>query len=71
MRKKLFTNYKSLEAYLRGVASRDFFITCTKGNAVVIVISINNQLVVRTNKIGRWAWLSQQEVTEMIAFINQ
>ena len=50
---------------------KEFFITCTKGNTLEIVICRDNKLKVHSNDVGYWSWFTDQCAQEALDFIEQ
>ena len=66
-----FKSYVQVKTWLKKRTKKDFFITCTKGNTLEIVICRDNKLKVHSNDVGYWSWFTDQCAQEALDFIEQ
>ena len=71
MSKGQFKSYKQVEKWLRDRTTKEFFITCSKGNDLIIVITRENKLKVYQENVGYWSWFTESEANKILSFIER
>lgn len=66
-----FKNYKQVETWLKERTKKEFFITCTKGNEIKVVITRDNKLKIYSTRVGYWSWFTETSALKMLDFIEQ